>query len=506
MKKILLAWIGKTDLEEISNLSNIGRGGPIASLLAHHYGRSFSEAHVLSSGYKREQVESYLTILQKISPIKIVHHRSTIRHPMDHFSIYQVVDRLLSDLKKKDPSLRFAYHLSPGTSAMVSVWMLVGHNHTPGEFYRTWINDENILEVSKVEIPFSIDFNILPQAIRESSEKMLTHWQEIPEFNAIIGQSEEMKTVKSRAAKAALFDVPILVLGESGTGKEMLAQAIHKSSHRKNEEFQAINCAAIPVTLAESELFGHKKGAFSGATNDRKGLFSRCDKGTLFLDEVGELAPAIQSKLLRVLQDKTFTPLGSMKEERSDARIIAATNQPLLSMMQHGDFRGDLFQRLAVAVIELPPLRVRQGDFEHICFHLIKKINTDFKTDCPPPFVYKDKQLSADAMEWIKKQEWPGNIRELNNLLRRAALWSEKEILTENDLIINQLHTGIEDQSCPVLPEEGLDLDRYMKTIEESMVKQALGRTKSKARAAELLGLNYKTFISRLRSRHPEAT
>lgn len=497
MINVLLSWIGKTDLDEISQYNTVSRGGPIASLLTHPLGQPFEEVHLLSCEYDMMKIDEYLSQLNKLTTTRIAHHRQRLVHPMDHESIYKAAEDLIRTIKKNFPACRFAYHLSPGTNAMAAIWMLIGRTHTPGEFYRTWISSVGELEVVKVDIPFRISLESYPEIIREASSQMLYHWQEIPEFAAIQGQTQSIIEAKEKAARAAQFDVPVLITGESGTGKEIIARAIHSASQRKSSPFLAINCAAIPENLAESELFGYKKGAFSDAYRDKNGAFSQCEGGSLFLDEIGELPSLIQTKLLRVLQDKKFIPLGAQTEQSCNVRILAATNRPLSSMQNNGSFRLDLFHRLAVAVIELPPLRERGHDIEMIAHHLVDTINEEFMNHIPSTYQYQSKRLSGDAISWIKRQLWPGNIRELGNLLRRTFLWNNEQVITEENLKKNHFFVDSNKINHFILPESGIDLDAEMLEIEKNYVQQALKIGGSKARAAELLGLNSKTFISR---------
>lgn len=241
------------------------------------------------------------------------------------------------------------------------------------------------------------------------------------EIDAIIGRCPAMQVVYRSVGRAAPQNVNVLILGESGTGKELVARALYQHSLRKDKPFLAVNCAAIPETLLESELFGHERGAFTGADRRRVGKFEQCDGGTLFLDEVGDMSLATQAKLLRVLQDRTFQPLGSNATLRTDVRIVAATNRDLQAMVAEGTFRMDLYYRLADFTIDLPPLRERPGDLALLVRHLLGQINREVGTtvDVVPP----------ETAEILEKYPWPGNIRELQNVLRTALLHSMGPVL-----------------------------------------------------------------------------
>jgi len=242
----------------------------------------------------------------------------------------------------------------------------------------------------------------------------------------IIGNSRALQDVFKIVGRVARTDAPVLVSGESGTGKELVANAIHEYSPRAKNEVIAINCGAIPENLLESELFGHEKGSFTGAINRRAGLFEQCDGGTLFLDEIGDMPSSVQVKLLRVLQDGTFTRVGSNELQKSDVRIVAATNKNLAEEVSKGNFREDLFYRLNVVEIHLPPLRARTDDIPLLADHFLR---LTIKRNNIPPM-----RLSAEAMDHLKNHRWPGNVRELENTIARACALASNEVLLPSDI------------------------------------------------------------------------
>lgn len=246
-------------------------------------------------------------------------------------------------------------------------------------------------------------------------------------FANIIAKSELMRRVLDQVAKIAGTDSNVAIYGDSGTGKELIAKAIHISSQRKAFPFLAINCAAIPESLLESELFGYEKGAFTGAMKNSKGLFRRAEKGTLFLDEIGDMCASIQAKLLRVLQEKTFTPLGSEKSYTADVRVIVATNKDLRQEVKKGNFREDLFYRIHVIPIMLPPLRERKEDIPILVAHFIKKYSKQLERQVTG--------IAPAAMQKLMLHDWPGNVRELENTIEYAIAMANSNILTE-DLIL----------------------------------------------------------------------
>ncbi|MBC7691086.1 MAG: sigma-54-dependent Fis family transcriptional regulator [Methylotenera sp.] len=248
----------------------------------------------------------------------------------------------------------------------------------------------------------------------------------MPSGTDFIGQSTEMKKVFSVIDKLSRVDTAVLIRGESGTGKELVAQALHYNGPRKDNRFVTVNCSAIPENLIESEFFGHEKGAFTGADSRKIGKFQYADGGTLFLDEIGDVSPAMQVKLLRALQEKKFTPVGSNREVEVNVRIVAATNRNLEEMIKNGQFREDLFYRLNVLPIQLPPLRERKNDIEVLCRYFIEKFNQHHKKNITG--------LSEGAMTLLKAHSWPGNIRELENVIEHAFVIESSTQLTADSL------------------------------------------------------------------------
>ena len=247
-----------------------------------------------------------------------------------------------------------------------------------------------------------------------------------PVEDEIVGTSRKMQEVFKLIGRVAKSDVTVLITGESGTGKELIAKAIHKYSHRRNKPFLAINCAALPPNLLEAELFGYEKGAFTGAVSSKKGIFEQANGGTIFLDEIGELELSLQSKLLRVLQEKEIRRIGGNKTIRVDVRIVAATNKNLEREVKKGNFREDLFFRLNVVNVEIPPLRERREDIIPLAIYFIKNFSKEFK--------FPVKELSENAVEWLLGYDFPGNVRELENMILRAMLLSPVDVIDVKDL------------------------------------------------------------------------
>jgi len=296
-------------------------------------------------------------------------------------------------------------------------------------------------------------------------------------FDAIIGQSPAMQRSKALLARVAASPAStVLLTGETGTGKDLAAKAVHHNSDRKARAFVNITCSALPEQLLESELFGHERGAFTDARTQKRGLFETADGGTVFLDEIGEMTPALQSKLLRFLEEKTFKRVGALNDIRVDVRVIAATNRNLEEEVKANRFREDLFYRLQVMPIHLPPLRERKGDVLVLANYFIDRFNGEFRK--------RVKGLSPAAADTLNQYPWPGNVRELRNAIERAMLLVDRDRLEPEDF------TTLTRTVSPTqfrLPEEGVNLD----DVERQLLTQALERASgNQTQAAQLLGIN----------------
>jgi len=304
----------------------------------------------------------------------------------------------------------------------------------------------------------------------------------------IIGASRKMQEIFALVERVAKTTSTVLVQGESGTGKELIARAIHYESPRSAGKFLSINCGALPENLLESELFGHVKGAFTGAVREKKGLFQEADQGTLFLDEIGEMTPSMQVKLLRALQERTVRRVGGNREEPVDVRIIAATNQALESRITAGEFREDLYYRINVIPIRLPPLRQRREDIPPLVEHFLRKFSEQMGWNEP-------KRVSVDAMRVLESYQWPGNVRELENVVERAVALSPEPMLTVKDLPAQLLEGRPIPGDAVTLPEDGLDLEIHLERIRAELMSQALERCGGvQTKAAELLGMTFRSF------------
>ncbi|MEO8216498.1 MAG: sigma-54 dependent transcriptional regulator [Acidobacteriota bacterium] len=305
-------------------------------------------------------------------------------------------------------------------------------------------------------------------------------------FSNIIGRSRKMQEIFSIIARIASTGSTVMISGDSGTGKELIARAIHYNSGRRGK-FVSINCGALPENLLESELFGHERGAFTGAIREKKGLFQEADRGTIFLDEIGEMSTAMQIKLLRVLQERTVRRVGGNDEVSVDSRVITATNRDLRESIIQGSFREDLFYRINVIPIELPSLRNRKEDIPLLTEHFIAKYCNTMEVPL--------KKISVDAMKALERYHWPGNVRELENVIERSIALESSDVLTTRSLPESVIF-GVHLQEDRVeLPDDGIDLEKHLEEIGKTFMLKALNRTNGvQTQAAELLRMSFRSF------------
>ncbi len=329
--------------------------------------------------------------------------------------------------------------------------------------------------------------------LRTENVLLREEWSKHYGFPRIIGESEAIKRAVSETQRVAQTEANVLLLGESGTGKELFARAVHHLSNRRDKPFVAINCAAIPETLIENELFGHERGAFTGASDRRQGKFELASSGTVFLDEIGELPLAVQGKLLRAIEEKVIDRIGGRAPIPVDVRVVAATNKDLKAAVEQGEFRGDLFFRLAVFPIEIPPLRERGDDIAMLARHFAAQLGKELRG--------REAVVSDSAMAAMNIHHWPGNVRELENAIERACILTDTMTLEAKDL-------GLVPPGNAAETLAGLDLsgtladvnNRAMRFLEKLKIREALeAQDGNKARAAETLGVSYKTLLTKVK-------
>jgi transcriptional regulator with GAF, ATPase, and Fis domain len=486
--KVLICWIGNTDLKAIDGADGV-IDGPIAQAVK--WG-AFDQV-VLLSNFEKAKSSRFAAWLKQRSTGAVVLKPQKLTGPTEFGEIYQVVVNEVSALQNelgKDVELTF--HLSPGTPAMAAVWIITAKTRFPAQL----IESSREQGVRIASVPFDISADFIPDLMRRPDRKLELMAEGRPdkasEFDDILYRSREMKKVVEQAKRVALRSIPVLIEGASGTGKELMARAIHNASLRRNKPFIPINCGAIPENLLESELFGHKKGSFTGANTDHKGYFEQAEGGSIFLDEIGELPKPAQVKLLRVLQEKEVQRVGDSKPIAIDVRVISATNRNLIKEVTEGAFREDLFYRLAVAIIRLPALKEREGDLTILVDHLLNKINDEAAYEQPG---YKSKKISAGARNIIFQHSWPGNIRELFNTLHRAAVWNDEVVIDEDAMknsLLNLTHKNANQETILNKNiEQGIDIQDVMGEVARHYIRRAIAETHgNKTKAATLLGLS----------------
>jgi DNA-binding NtrC family response regulator len=312
-------------------------------------------------------------------------------------------------------------------------------------------------------------------------------------FDNIISDNEKMQTIFTQVEKVADTDSTILIYGESGTGKELVARALHYNSYRQDKPLVPINCGAIPEDLLESELFGHEKGAFTGATAQRLGRFELANGGTIFLDEIGEMRPALQVKILRVLQEREFERIGGTRTIKVDVRIIAATNKDLEDLVARQQFRDDLYWRLNVIPITLPPLRERLSDIPLLVAHFITHFNAEKKQQLTG--------ITPEALHMLQSYHWPGNVRELENTMERIAILKGSGLIMPEDLPEKIFRPNVSRNVPGVdIPDDGIDFDTLVETFEKQLLMQALVKAGGvKSKAANLLHMNRTTLVEKVK-------
>jgi two-component system response regulator PilR (NtrC family) len=397
-------------------------------------------------------------------------------------------DLILCDLMLPDGSGIDLLREAKTQNASIAVVMITAHTST-----KTAVEALKAGAFDYIAKPFDIEeLRIIVRNAVERKEledenlHLRTALEERFTFSNIIGRSSKMQEIFSIVQRIAKTTSTVLISGESGTGKELIARAIHYNSGRRGK-FVSINCGALPETLLESELFGHERGAFTGAIREKRGLFHEADRGTIFLDEIGETSTAMQIKLLRVLQDRLVRRVGSNTEQQVDVRVIAATNRDLTESIRSGTFREDLFYRINVIPIALPPLRQRRDDIPLLVEHFVAKFSKNLGVN--------QKRISADAVRAIEKYHWPGNVRELENVIERMIALEPSDVLTTKSLPeVVLLGASIPDLTFD-LPPEGISLQDHLEGIGKIFMLKALERTGGvQTQAAELLRMSFRSF------------
>jgi two-component system response regulator PilR (NtrC family) len=402
-------------------------------------------------------------------------------------------DMLISDIKMPDVSgvdvLRAAKEINEQIiGIMITAY---GSKDSIQEVLRLGAADYLDKPFNVDELRFRVRKELDRRQLQQENTLLKRALRDHHSFGNIIGRSPAMHAIFQLIETIAPTTSTVLISGESGTGKELVARAIHANSTRKDRPFVAVNCGALPESLLESELFGHMRGAFTGADSNRKGLVEVADKGTIFLDEIGEMSAPMQVKLLRVLQERKFRRVGGTEEIDADIRIIAATNRDLAKLVAEGQFREDLYYRINVIPVHLPSLRERQDDVPALAEHFAAKYTTQLNKAITG--------ISADAMQALQAYAWPGNIRELENAMERAIALEQSSIIRLESLP-EKVRDGRSGNGSGVVPtgefpSDGFDLEQHVREIEREYIAEALRRAGGvKVKAADLLGMSFRSL------------
>jgi transcriptional regulator with PAS, ATPase and Fis domain len=482
---ILLTFTGFHDPYSIGLVGQEEQPGPILSL-ARAY--TFDRIILFSTPNTENNTAKTQLALQngKSSPAIEIRH-IPLADPTEYFGILAGLREHFREISECTDNANYFISVTSGTPQMHACWLMLAAS---GEIPAHILNVRPHRFVSK-DRPLIAEVDLTSRefpSVRFSVGRVEALDDPPPDINIVISQlgivGDHPKIMASLESGAMLAqsNVPVLILGETGTGKELFARFIHHLSGRAKDSFVPLNCAAIPKELAESLLFGHKKGAFTGAISNQDGKFVQADGGTLFLDELGELPMAAQTKLLRVLQDGIVESLGAKTPRKVNVRIVAATNQNLKKAIKRGQFREDLYYRLNVGEIMLPPLRERKNDIPKIALHVLDRVNSGLK---------KPKRLSQKALARLQRHDWPGNVRDLQNAIERSILMARKDVLDADDLLISEPADEGDPLSLLPEPHEGFSLEEFLSGARKQLMLRALEMAgNNQSEAARLLGVS----------------
>jgi len=508
---VLLTFAGNRDPFNPEAVEGDFTDGPVLTLLSEKQIQRiyiFTTPNTLlnAQGLRREIIARY-----QESEIRIFN--IDIPDPTDYEELYLHMYKRCQEIMTAHETHKPEYYIATasGTPQMQTIWFLLAQSGlvpsillkiTPPRFLKPGQK-----AVSEIKLSLETFPHITSPSQRELEiettylriEKLEAERKDILlQFSQykMIGESHQLERIKDTIKAASQYDSSVLIQGATGTGKELVAQAIHFNSLRKEEPFIVVNCAAIPESLIESELFGHEKGAFTGAIQQKKGRFELADKGTIFLDEVGDMPLSAQAKVLRALQDKEITRVGGTKTIKTDVRLIAATNRNLAALISEEKFREDLYYRLKVIDIQIPTLRERREDIPLLISYFLGLHNHRYK---------RQKQLTRETMKLLFEYDWPGNIRELENTIERAFVLSTGNIINETDLP-QELSSGetsrIKEKTSVRIPTAGMDFDTYLNNLERKYYEEAIKiKDGNREAAARLLNIKPHTFRKRAKEK-----
>ncbi len=481
--KVLLSFTGFHDPYFCGLVDNEEHPGPILSILSD---RVYDHIFLFQTFSTQQITDTTKKAINELYPRSEVHILDTnLSDPTNYSNILKSLRNHVKNIKSKFEDPEFFIAVASGTPHMHACWVLLSASREisahilqvrPKRFVTKDLPLVSEIDLSSKEFP-KVRFEELNNVHNDEEVDFKTIVNEL----GIIGEHDSIVRSFEIGAMLGPADVPVLISGETGTGKELFAKYVHLMSGRPTDKFIVVNCAAIPENLVESILFGHKKGSFTGAVNDQVGKFDMADKGTLFLDELGELPMSTQVKLLRVLQDGFVEPVGEARGHKINVRIICATNRELKQSIKQGKFREDLYYRLNVGEIKLPPLRKRKSDIPKIALNILDRINKTIR---------KNRRLSTKALSKLQSFKWPGNVRDLQNVIERSVLLSKKEILDEEDLLIDETRLSSEKDIIPEFNND-FSLDGFLSDVRNKAILKALEEADgNQSKAGRLLGIS----------------
>mgnify|MGYP000026841120 CR=1 FL=1 len=483
MMDVLLTFTGFHDPYFKGLVDQEEQPGPILSLLAT---RSFDHVFLFDTPSTQRVTGETKDAITKSHRASEVHVLDTnLSDPTNYQEIFRGLRTHLHRIIEEFAAARFFVAVASGTPHMHACWVLLtASGEIPARLLHVrpphFVTKQHPL-VTEVDVSSREFPTVRFQNGLSPTEESRFDEDSVRVQLGIVGDHPAMRRSLEMGAMLAPSQAPILILGETGTGKELFAQYIHRLSGRPPEVFVAVNCAAIPEDLVESLLFGHRKGAFTGAINDQMGKFDIADKGTLFLDELGELPMPAQAKLLRVLQDGLVEPIGQARAHKVDVRIVGATNRDLRKLVRQGRFREDLFYRLNVGEIKLPPLRERRSDIPKLALHVLDRLNGSLR---------RPKRLSSQALSRLQCHNWAGNVRDLENVIERSVRLCRDDVLDADDLLITEPVTYADPLDALPDPYEGFSLDEFLGSARKQMILRALEAANgNQSQAARMLGI-----------------
>lgn len=486
MNRILLTFTGFHDPYSKGLVGQEDQRGPILSLVAEE---PFDSIILFSTPATEEITLATQKELARIAPDTETEIRDLpLSDPTDYRAILTQLRLHLSSILNERPDTRFFIAVASGTPQMHASWVLLAASgEIPAKILhirppRFVTKDQSVVsevDLTSDEFP-SIRARIsAPEGMADENGPDLA--LAVRQLN-IVGDHDSIRAALEVTAALAGSDAPILIRGETGTGKEIFARLVHLLSGRPNDRFVAINCAAIPEDLVESVLFGHRKGAFTGAVRDQRGKFDLADDGTLFLDELAELPLPAQAKLLRVLQDGIVEPVGADVPHEVNVRVVAATNRDVPKAIKVGEFREDLYYRLNVGEIMLPPLRERRSDIPKLALQVLDRVNATMRSP---------KRLSQDALTRLQSHPWPGNVRDLQNVIERSVRLCRTQVLNAEDLLISEPVTHADPLDALPEPQPGFSLEGFIGSARKQLILRAVEIANgNQSEAARLLGIS----------------